>query len=1003
MFARHPKTGAPIRIIKAEGTIWRDTKTLVWLEDSVPKGCHRWDTGTSSIEAWHQVSPKVPVDICILNGDIGKAIQWLEAGHWSECKLIAIPKAVIETLGLQRLRRLEITNSVCLEEAIDLYPYLELPWDGTEQDSRALIALLLQYKASFPVIETSHTKQAKLLGLTLSPTLKTPAPLIYITQYFVHPKVKRSREINYCLKKNVDCQYIDRIVLLNEKDHYLGDFTFNTDKIEQVNIGERIRFDHVLKWIYEKAPADAIIVIANSDIYLDDTWRIIWSTAMENKFISLLRWDDSEDPREPPKLFGPRADSQDTWAVAASSIKSRKWDWESVKIPFGKGGCDNAINVEMLKQRFLVVNPCMSLYTHHVHTSGIRNYDPSDIIDKPVLMYLNPTGIHDLRPDIQISVAPKMTITDEATPLRLEGPLKDSQLQTFVTMVGKTWPSIAERAEIPTTKIPIYEFDNVSQTHEGLLHTYNSIIVGNSKTAADAWAKSEISAVSAHIDIPVALVAYCPDQVLASSARYMLQYLGKILVLNDLVPGEWMASKKGGSVEALKLFVWPGETIPVIERVPGYQVWCRKAYAWLPQDGFAAMPTRAEISALRKGLLYWNAEPADKKRIVCILDPVYVTTEFANRLEELVGHSIEISYIYETTSLASRVALLRGAMGVVVQGMRAGFDQWGLLWTLPVGAKVWDIQGEMEPTIEVVQLCEVANLKHSLHIVPRNAPMGSYLKPIVESCLQTKKTKPVIYMPKAQGFFAHAGDSFRETVEIWAERGYVEIDRTKNVSQVWLGGVGETLLYDRPTLEWLHRAPPQERTWKKGLFGNPVPPPGGSAWSFWPRRPRFVEELVAQGVPNASWEEREKMIVFYGRSENAVQKARRSTADWAPICSEFVHLEGLETYKFTEMEYLKRLATARWGLCLAGYGKKCHREIECMAMGCVPIVHTEVDMDSYAEPLKEGVHYFRVAGPEDIPRILDSKDVWEKMSAAVKEWFKRNASVDAIWRLTSTV
>ena len=30
MFARHPKTGAPIRVIKSEGSVWRDAKTLAY-------------------------------------------------------------------------------------------------------------------------------------------------------------------------------------------------------------------------------------------------------------------------------------------------------------------------------------------------------------------------------------------------------------------------------------------------------------------------------------------------------------------------------------------------------------------------------------------------------------------------------------------------------------------------------------------------------------------------------------------------------------------------------------------------------------------------------------------------------------------------------------------------------------------------------------------------------------------------------------------------------------
>jgi hypothetical protein len=110
--------------------------------------------------------------------------------------MIAIPKAVLDVLGLERLRALELTNSICLEEAIQLYPYLEKQWDTTEADSRAMLALILQYKQSFPIaVGVAHAEQAATLGLTLKPELETPAPLIFISQYFVHSKAKRAKEI----------------------------------------------------------------------------------------------------------------------------------------------------------------------------------------------------------------------------------------------------------------------------------------------------------------------------------------------------------------------------------------------------------------------------------------------------------------------------------------------------------------------------------------------------------------------------------------------------------------------------------------------------------------------------------------------------------------------------------------------------------------------------------------------------------------------------------------
>jgi hypothetical protein len=224
-------------------------------------------------------------------------------------------------------------------------------------------------------------------------------------------------------------------------------------------------------------------------------------------------------------------------------------------------------------------------------------------------------------------------------------------------------------------------------------------------------------------------------------------------------------------------------------------------------------------------------------------------------------------------------------------------------------------------------------------------------------------------------------------------------------SQVWLDGPGKILLYDRPTMEWLRTAPPSEQLWQYALFGNPAPPKDAgkpsSPWIFWPRRPALVEAAVARGLADAPFEQR-KGLVFYGRSENAIQEDRRSRHNWAPACDEFVHVAGESKYPFTQEEYLEKLAGARFGLCLAGFGLKCHREVECMAMGCVPIVAPEVDMTSYAEPPQEGIHFFRAQTPEAAAAAVAATgpEMWAAMSAACKAWWQRNASVEGSWRTT---
>jgi hypothetical protein len=293
---------------------------------------------------------------------------------------------------------------------------------------------------------------------------------------------------------------------------------------------------------------------------------------------------------------------------------------------------------------------------------------------------------------------------------------------------------------------------------------------------------------------------------------------------------------------------------------------------------------------------------------------------------------------------------------------------------------------------DALELSSAAGLVH--HIVPCN------VKEIVSIFGSTGTTDlPTVWMPRSSldGFFAHPGDSFREMVRLWAAAGLVAI-KEHDGTMVWWDKVGAdgVLLYDRPTNEWRLAASEAEKSWRLALFGNPKVGSVSKAvpWFFWPRRPELVENLASVAAAKDR-----KGLVFYGKVENAVQ-GRRRKGDWKSVCSEWVLVQGDEPYPFTQKEYLERLGSARYGLCLAGYGYKCHREIECMAMGCVPVVAADVDMDSYANPPVVGVHYLRVNGPEDVPAAIAGVDDWQKMSNACRLWWKENASCAGSFELT---
>jgi len=981
MFGIHPKTGKQIRIMQLETSIWKDRK-IVTVGDTLQIGPSR-------------LTPQTEALLLIEEADAA----WLAQNKWRDVRMILASKKVLDTVGEARLKEMEISNMICLEEMGDLYPFLGGDWDGTADDA-ALIAAMLLRKTHICGLTTKPTRPHQDI-IILDEQPKKPE-IWMITQYYRPEKPVRAKEIRVCLQKNLACPLIDKMVLLTESD-LSADFK-GAEKVQQTIIGKRLTYADVLRWIYENAPPNVICVFANADIFLDESWAAIYETNLENKFLSILRYELESGE---PKIFGPRPDSQDTWAVLSDSVKSRTWDWAALDFPFGKGGCDNAINVEMMRQKFLIANPALTLKTYHVHGSQIRTYDPRDIVDKPVYVYIQPTGLQDMNPLFSPPVQKK--IQPQTFSRKIQGPTT-LQAQTLCKMLERKTPTIKMETDAANLFSPppltIHKGENVFHTSTGLAYTYNSIYVGRAKASSEAWSTSQISGLSPSLQVETALVAPFPDEYADSPAVFILKYLSKIFLLRAEAGdhGDFWSPRGKPFIDALQMFRWNQREVPVIPRDTSVQIWSKKALVMLPTD--SDLVTREQIGALRSMLLVrglpdtnkW-VETATSQRTVIFADEDICTREFLRLFPDA-----EVIYP-GMTSLEVVMSKLVGASRVILA------EAPELLWLLPKDALVIEIQNEMAPSMECLHIASAADLQHRMIITPKG-PVTDTVRKMIQEKIAAFSVAPAqstsssliktLILPKnPTGFYAHSNDSFREMARLWEQRGYVKIIEDPYTVQCWLNGIGDTLLYDRPTHEWFERAPVEEKKFRVGLFGNPAPLQGGKSWSFWGRRPVLVEELAPQSI--RPYSQRPQTLVFYGSIENSIQKKHRMALSWLGACSDssMPLMKGGE-YPLTHKEYLEKLLDARFGLCLAGYGLKCHREVECMAMGCVPICAAEVDMSFYAEPPVEGVHYFRASTPEEARRLSQetTDEAWSAMSAACISWWKRNASCDGFWELT---
>lgn len=173
-------------------------------------------------------------------------------------------------------------------------------------------------------------------------------------------------------------------------------------KIVHVPITARLTYRSSMEYM-KTLPAGDYTALINTDIYFDESIRELWNMSMKNTCVSLLRYESTVRyalgvTKTPiPPIFGPRADSQDTWFFAVDDLNAH-YDsgesWMELDFRLGVPGCDNAIAGELLRRRWNVVNPAFSIRALHLHESNERSYTLLDRVSLGLYLCITPTEIY---------------------------------------------------------------------------------------------------------------------------------------------------------------------------------------------------------------------------------------------------------------------------------------------------------------------------------------------------------------------------------------------------------------------------------------------------------------------------------------------------------------------------------------------------------------------------------------------------------------------------------
>jgi hypothetical protein len=198
-----------------------------------------------------------------------------------------------------------------------------------------------------------------------------PRPIHLIVQYFRSATPERQGEIDTCLRENLLNPYIAAVHLLNEEWFALLDFP-SLDKIHQTIVGERLTYERAFRYANDW-PEPVIWILANADIYFDDSLRSLHDADLMNSMFALTRHDvqpDGSIKLVPPEFAHA---CQDAWMFVTPVHVGNMYTQFSMGIP----GCDHRIAHEFIKAGYIVLNPSLRIIARHLDISN-----DSDIITR---------------------------------------------------------------------------------------------------------------------------------------------------------------------------------------------------------------------------------------------------------------------------------------------------------------------------------------------------------------------------------------------------------------------------------------------------------------------------------------------------------------------------------------------------------------------------------------------------------------------------------------------
>ena len=187
--------------------------------------------------------------------------------------------------------------------------------------------------------------------------------IILITQYYKCKTKERQKELESCLQINIHNKYISKIILLSEKE--LPSYLCH-EKVKVIDRKSRSTFGDMFKASNDYK--GEICIIANSDIYFDDSLKFVYKLDLTSAFLTPCRYNVREDGSYyKPKR---RGGGVDAWFFKSPT------GLENINIMVGALACDQRLNHVIWKRGYELYNCYEELKIYHLHLVDEHNYLP---------------------------------------------------------------------------------------------------------------------------------------------------------------------------------------------------------------------------------------------------------------------------------------------------------------------------------------------------------------------------------------------------------------------------------------------------------------------------------------------------------------------------------------------------------------------------------------------------------------------------------------------------